>query len=120
MAEFQASAVQGCVGQDTAETTLDTPRAGHHMVLSSPRGPANIHVPEAHVTASAPGLCPGVPCMISLRLKGLLRVGSRFPLEQWRALISPLPMGFGVLAREVLARGAPTPDKGVERLQALS
>lgn len=58
--------------------------------------------------------------MISLRLKGLLRVGSRFPLEQWRALISPLPMGFGVLAREVLARGAPTPGKGVERLQALS
>lgn len=113
VAEFPASAVQRCVGQDTTETTLDTPRAGHHMVQSYPRGPANIHVPEAHVTAPAPGLCPGVPCMISSRPKGLPRVGSRFPLEQRQALISPLPMGFGVLAREVLARGAPTPGKEV-------
>lgn len=108
MAEFPASEVHGGVGQDTAETTLDTPRAGsvrpgQHMVLSPPLGSANIHVPDAHVTASAPGLCPGVPWMISSRPKELLRVGSRFALEQWWALISPLPMESGILASEVLA-----------------
>lgn len=73
--EFSAREVHGYVGHGTADAALDTPgsvKPGHHMVPSSPLGPVNIHVTETHVIVSAPGLCPGVPCMISPRTKGCL------------------------------------------------
>lgn len=82
---------------------------------SSPLGPASVHVSEANIAASAPGLCPRVPCV---RAKMAAEDGGRVLLGQLWLLISPLPKGLGVLVREVLARGAPLLAKKLERLQA--